>query len=361
MSAPKKIPLLHVLFSGQGGLGTYFMNFVEADKQGRFEHHAFFYGILPLEPEYRQFCEDRGIAYTYQPHGGKLDRKAYKACHRFAKKYDVSLVLLHTMSLTPFYLRLGRKYQVYAIDHTSHQFKTKVEWVLTALNYRFADRFIYFYQDQLAHARAHLIWPKQPKRPALVPKTVDTASFVPARPPADGVFKLGMTSRLTAGKRHELLIEAMALIEEAEANIYLYLAGEGANKKMLEARAKELGVQDRVHFVGQLNKPGLISFYQSLDAYIHATNSETICYSIMEAQACGLPVLASDVSGVNTVITSGKHGLLFKNEAASVKEAIIKLNESPELKATASRTNRKEAETLDKSGNPVEKIYNLLT
>jgi glycosyltransferase involved in cell wall biosynthesis len=72
---------------------------------------------------------------------------------------------------------------------------------------------------------------------------------------------------------------------------------------------------------------------QSLDIYVHATHGETMCYAIMEAQACGLPVIGSDVRGVRDAIEEGTTGLLFPHENAQALARLLQqLSNAPDLR-----------------------------
>ena len=66
----------------------------------------------------------------------------------------------------------------------------------------------------------------------------------------------------------------------------------------------------------KLNETELIQFLNSLDVYIHASFGETMSTAIMQAMACGLPIIASDVPGINNMIEAEKNGILvpIKNE-----------------------------------------------
>jgi glycosyltransferase involved in cell wall biosynthesis len=72
---------------------------------------------------------------------------------------------------------------------------------------------------------------------------------------------------------------------------------------------------------------------QSLDIYVHATQGETMCYAIMEAQACGLPVVGSDVRGVHEAIEEGSTGLLFQRRNAHALAGLLqRLINTPDLR-----------------------------
>ena len=63
-----------------------------------------------------------------------------------------------------------------------------------------------------------------------------------------------------------------------------------------------------------LNENDLIDFMHSLDIYVHASFGETMSNSIMQAMACGLPVIASDVWGINNMISDSENGILFRSK-----------------------------------------------
>ncbi|WP_375577887.1 glycosyltransferase [Marivirga tractuosa] len=123
----------------------------------------------------------------------------------------------------------------------------------------------------------------------------------------------------------------------------------------------KLSLADQVEFEGLLTRNQLLSFYQSLDAYIHASEGETICYSIMEAQACGLPILASDVEGINNVISEYTGGLLYKNSAKDMATKISTLLDSEEQFYGYKKQSREAAVTNFTNFNNAALLYSKLS
>jgi len=328
--------LLHLLYSGQGGLGTYFMNFADSDQPRQFEHHVIFYGIEPLFNEYEVYCRQRAIPFIYVNRGSKVDLHAYRQVNHYRKMNTIDAVLIHTVSLSPFYFfSFRRSFRVIAFDHTSGAFKTRIEWAFAALNHLLADFAIYFYEGQFGIIKKKWPFLRRGKNTLIIPKEVDTSFFKPAVPPASNrQFTLGISSRLVAGKRHDLLVEAIRKLKEKDIHVHLRIAGEGPLHQPLTKQVQNDQLEDQVFFEGSLTRERMVHFYQSLDAYIHATNSETICYSIKEAQATGLPIIASDVEGVKNEIDHRVSGLLFKNTADDIVSSIMEVmnNESLRLK-----------------------------
>jgi L-malate glycosyltransferase len=91
---------------------------------------------------------------------------------------------------------------------------------------------------------------------------------------------------------------------------------------------------------GMLNENELLPFMQSLDIYVHATFGETLSNSIMQAMACGLPIIASDVWGVNNMIQNNGNGLLYESQndamlADEISELIVNVEKRKTLGKSA--------------------------
>lgn len=334
--------LLHILYSGQGGLGTYFMNFVNSDKNKAFDHYAFFYGIEPLNEELKSFCEQQQISYTYQPKKEKFDIAAIKKVLAFRKQHQIKYLLLHTFSLSLITLIARiKKFRVIAIDHTPYQVKTTIEQFFTLINHLLAFKMIYFYKGHFEQIQRLFPFLRFGQNSHIIPKTVDIHFFKLANNrPVHTHFTLGITARLIQGKRHDLLIKAIKQLKEQGQTIHLKIAGAGPKEKELKEMVKAYQLVNEVTFAGLLNRSELLSFYQSLDAYIHASEGETICYSIMEAQACGLPILASDVEGINNYLEDGIDALLFQNKVERLIAVIALWLQAPKSTLTYAQQSR---------------------
>ncbi|WP_340153110.1 glycosyltransferase family 4 protein [uncultured Marivirga sp.] len=313
--------ILHILYSGHGGLGTYFMNFVKSDQEKQFEHFAFFYGIEVLNKELEEFCIDNKIQYQYLQKRSKIDFRALKTVMAFQKKHQIQYLLLHTFSLSLLtLLGLFKKWKLIAFDHTNLAYKTTIEKIFTLLNHLFTHKMIYFYKGHFEQIKSIFPFLKFGKNSHIIPKTVDINYFKPPNEKIrNDVFTLGITARLIQGKRHDLVIEALAKLRDIGIKVKLKIAGTGPKTNEIKDLVNKLNLDDQIEFTGLLTRNQLLSFYQSLDAYIHASEGETICYSIMEAQACGLPILASDVEGINNVISEETGGILFENKTEDLE------------------------------------------
>jgi glycosyltransferase involved in cell wall biosynthesis len=147
---------------------------------------------------------------------------------------------------------------------------------------------------------------------------VDTASFQPAK--AIGArdplgilpeaFVIGSVGRLEPQKSHDVLVRAFGdfLSQQSELDPHLVLAGDGPERDALERLVRELRLESRVHFLGHVEANWAL--YRSFDVFALASAWEGLPFSLLEAMASGLPVVATDVGGVRDAIVGGVNGLL---------------------------------------------------
>ena len=123
-------------------------------------------------------------------------------------------------------------------------------------------------------------------------------------------------------KGHHLIIEALSSLKET----HLAIIGDGPMHAELRALAKRLGVANRVRFLGAVSQDKLRNYYNAADALVLASSREGMANVLLEAIACGLPVVATPVWGTPEVIASPDAGLLTSDRSSdSVLTGITKL------------------------------------
>ena len=113
-------------------------------------------------------------------------------------------------------------------------------------------------------------------------------------------------------KGHHLVIEALAQIPDAE----LYIAGGGEEEARLRTLADQLGVTSRVHFLGAMPQAKLRTLYSAVDCLVLASSREGWANVLLEAMACGTPVVATNVWGTPEVVASSEAGVLMDERSA---------------------------------------------
>jgi glycosyltransferase involved in cell wall biosynthesis len=148
-----------------------------------------------------------------------------------------------------------------------------------------------------------------------------------------------MVGRLSLEKDVTTLIQAAALIVPKEPRFQLVIAGAGECLPELTQQAAELGVGAHVQFLGEVRDIPTLLAGASLLALPSLT--EGISLTLLEAMACGLPVVATRVGGNPEVVVDGATGYLVPpQQPASLAERVLELFQKPELGRTMGRHGR---------------------
>jgi len=139
---------------------------------------------------------------------------------------------------------------------------------------------------------------------------------------------------LLAFKGHGLVIEALSLLPDCQ----LVIAGEGPDRAAFEALARQLRVSERVRFVGSLSQDDLRRHYCAADALVLASSREGWPNVLLEAMACGTPVVATRVGGVPEIVRSQDAGLIIEERsAAAIAHSVRHLLARPRLRTATRR------------------------
>jgi glycosyltransferase involved in cell wall biosynthesis len=132
----------------------------------------------------------------------------------------------------------------------------------------------------------------------------------PALPREENVLRIGMISRMNhAVKQHDMFLRVAARLAPRVPQARFVLIGDGPLRPALEALALELGLRDRVLFLG--DRRDIPAVLAALDVTVLPSASESLSNVIMEAMAAGIPVVASNVGGNPELVEHGTTGFLF--------------------------------------------------
>jgi glycosyltransferase involved in cell wall biosynthesis len=184
---------------------------------------------------------------------------------------------------------------------------------LNAAAFRRADRIAVVFES----LRTEIVerWRIPPERVMTIVNGIDVDVFNPERPGASVVReRCGFeryclfVGRLTPRKAPDLLVRALA---EADG-VRCAFVGDGPMRRRLEALAAELGVADRVAFLGNLPHGDLSRIYADADFVVVPSVSEGTPLVVAEAMACGTAVLATRVAGLPDLVEDWETGFLVK-------------------------------------------------
>ncbi|MFC1782092.1 glycosyltransferase family 4 protein [Planctomycetota bacterium] len=144
---------------------------------------------------------------------------------------------------------------------------------------------------------------------------VDGEKFKPAERKIDlQGLRLLTVGRLSASKRVELLIEAVGQLQERFTGVSLTIAGGGVLQEDLERMVKQKQLQDVVKIMGRAPAEQMPQLYQKHDILISATAQEGMSNAMLEAMACGLPIITTRCEGVEELITD--NGVIVEQPTA---------------------------------------------
>jgi glycosyltransferase involved in cell wall biosynthesis len=149
------------------------------------------------------------------------------------------------------------------------------------------------------------------------------------------------TGRLVRGKNQDVLIRALQHLP----HVHLALAGAGPERSALECLAATLEVEDRVHFVGELEAGDIPAFLAAGDLFLFASSYETFGMSVVEAALAGVPVIAGDIPVLREVLSSddGNCPALFfpLGDDRALADSVTRVLASPQLANGLAETGRR--------------------
>jgi sugar transferase (PEP-CTERM/EpsH1 system associated) len=157
--------------------------------------------------------------------------------------------------------------------------------------------------------------------------------------PADRII-LGNVARLDPVKNHKVVLRALARVADRDLRPYFLLVGEGHHRTALEPLVQQLGLAADVRFFGYSDRiPELLN---CLDVYVQSSFYEGFSNTVLEAMACGLPVLATDVGGTKDVLSEGMAGVFFQpQDDEELTTLIVRLSKDDRLRRTLGELGRR--------------------
>lgn len=144
--------------------------------------------------------------------------------------------------------------------------------------------------------------------------------------------------RLIDWKGLDYLIEAFAIVSQRVPRVQLVIGGEGPEEEKLKQQVKNLGLTESVHFVGFIENKELSRYYHDAAVFVLPSiqtegQTEGLGVVLLEAMACGTPVIGSDVGGIPDIIRDGWNGYLVKERSPhELAERIVALLENPAVR-----------------------------
>ena len=181
---------------------------------------------------------------------------------------------------------------------------------------------------------------------------VDTKRFAPdvTRRPSDEFIVTPGASRVTARKGLKYLVLAIQELAPRFPQLRLKIMGDsdGNERAMLEELVEKGNIKDRVEFIGRVPREETTRYYQEASLFVLPSLNEGMSNALLEALACGLPIVMTPTGGAEELIQEGKNGFLVPFESSKdIALALEKFLTDPEKVQSLGAASRQVAESND--------------
>jgi len=180
----------------------------------------------------------------------------------------------------------------------------------------------------------------------IIPNVIDlNVVRPPDRRVTHDTFTVVVTRNLESIYGLDTALRALAIARRSRSAIRLRIAGSGPQRAKLEKLAGDLGVADTVEFLGRLERAEIVKLYWGADVVLNPSRVDNMPNSVLEALACGVPVISTNVGGVPFIVEHGRTALLVaRDDAQAMAAAMLRLGADPQLQSTLRTRGLKEVQ-----------------
>ena len=173
----------------------------------------------------------------------------------------------------------------------------------------------------------------------------------------EAAFVVGIVATLRSWKGHRYLVDAVSRIQDA--GVWLVMVGDGPGRPYLDEQCRSLGM-NQVIMPG--NQRNVEEWLQAFDVFVLPSYAnEGVPQALMQAMACGLPVLTTPVGAIPEIVTDGSTGLMVTpRNADSLRDGIVRLRDDPGLRerlSLAALERARERFSMERMLDAMERIF----
>ena len=204
------------------------------------------------------------------------------------------------------------------------------------------------------------------KNPIIVPFGVDSDLFKPTQkvnPLSIESLVIGTIKTLEPVYGIDTLIKAFKIVKDklSSSQLKLLIVGEGNQRKELDCLVANLSLEDSVIFTGYVPSSQIVEYFHKIDIFVNLSIRESFGVSVLEALACKIPVIVSDVGGLKEIVINNECGFLVEPnnvmETAVAMEKLIMDKEKRNKFGDAGRIRVKKYFEWNKNLSDVVKVY----
>ena len=162
----------------------------------------------------------------------------------------------------------------------------------------------------------------------VIPNSLDTSLFQPGNPaPSDGKFRLFCLSGLNVEKGATDLLQALKIASQMNTDFHLNWGGQGKLQKDMPRLLEQYGLEGRVTLLGGLKPESTVSYYQGCDCFVMPSRLESFSMVVLEAMACGKPIIATNCGGPRDLLCNECGILVPKQNPLALARAISRMSQ----------------------------------
>jgi len=340
------INLLFVLpWLGIGGSEHVVLELARGLDKSRFRPIIFAIKPGPMETKFRQ-QKLRTIISKKEPGKGHLQLMAH--IHSTIEKFKIDIVLPHHMTslfYSFFPARICNSTRLYFTEHSVSDIESlSFSFRLLAVIMLSLSSGCIAISREISASYSKSLMVRSSKI-VNIPNCIDVDRF---EKPVDKISKkislgiepnnliIGTVANIKAVKNHRNLLFAFEKLRKQMKDVTLILVGSGPLDDQIRRLTSELGLSENVVFLG--HRSDIAELYQIFDIFCLSSFSEGFPLSILEAMACEVPVVATNVSGINEIIQSGINGILVPSDNSNtLAGALVMLAQNAILRQTVAK------------------------
>lgn len=179
---------------------------------------------------------------------------------------------------------------------------------------------------------------------SVIPNGVDTEEFTSSAQRNPGEFHILFAGRLSKIKGLHYLAEALIILRRDVKDVHLHLVGDGPLKVPLMHFMKREGLQDVLHLHGMMPHARMQDFYHRADVFVLPSLHEGMPNAILEAMACGLPIITTKTGAAE--LLDGNGLVVEKNSSLAIATALVEIARNQSLKEKMGKRSRELAEQM---------------
>lgn len=320
-----KKKVIQTLYSGLGGHSNVVFSLLNSDFLNEYRNVLVFFGVESVLSNYLEKTNELNIKdYSIQK-----KRKRYQASFRAFKNIlkieQPNVIIIHNseLILTAVKHKKDNPFcKIIYVEHEPNHSKTRLENFLSKFAAKSADIVVCLnkaYKQELINKHNFKA------RLEVISNGLNTKTY--KRNSVSGKVEIiGMAARLVDTKDHKILIEAFYFLLKDIPSLKLKIAGTGNLMNKLSDQVRSLKIEDSVEFLGLLDEDEMLNFYNNIDLYVHATRSETLSTSILQAMSCQHLVITSNINNNLQLIDNGVDGILYENDNS--KDLYLKIKDA---------------------------------